>query len=154
MTLRPYADTDLRAIVALFTASVHDLAAGQYDAEQCEAWAPRAPDLQHWQQRLQVLNVMIAEAGSELAGFIGYGSNGHIDLLFTAPAAARSGVATALYRHAEQQLRDLSIHELWTEASLLAKPFFAHHGFIVEAEQTVQRNGVSLRRFAMRRKIS
>ncbi len=154
VNLRQYTDADLAAVVALFTSSVHDLAVGQYDAQQREAWAPASPDLRHWQQRLQALNVTVAQAGSVLAGFIGYRSDGHVDLLFTAPAAARSGVATALYSSAEQQLRSLGVPELWTEASLLARPFFERQGFVVEAEQTVQRNEVSLRRFAMRKKIS
>jgi hypothetical protein len=36
----------------------------------------------------------------------------------------------------------------------MVMPFFERQGFVVEAEQTVQRNEVSLRRFAMRKKIS
>ncbi|PAM07785.1 GNAT family N-acetyltransferase, partial [Acinetobacter baumannii] len=42
---------------------------------------------------------------------------------------------------------------LFTEASLVAKPFFLRHGFSVVEEQNVSRGGVMFRRYAMRKAV-
>lgn len=151
MLIRPYRDSDLAAVAQLFTDAIHGLALNHCDALQREAWAPRPPDLDQWKTRLVPLQILLAQDtkdGNPL-GFIGYEESGHIDLLFTSPAAARRGVASQLYGHAQTALRRLGIVELFTEASLVSRPFFERQGFVVKEEQRVERRGVMLRRFAM-----
>jgi putative acetyltransferase len=150
-SLRAYQARDLPAIVGLFQAAVSQLTAQHYDRAQRQAWAPALSDMPAWQTRLASLDLLIAEDGQAIAGFIGFTSNGHIDLLFTAPGYARQGVATALYAAAEQRLRTAGARELFTEASLTARPFFARQGFSEEQAQTVTRGAVTLPRFAMRK---
>lgn len=150
MRLRAYCSGDLDAVVALFTASVHRLAADHYDEAQRSAWAPRPPDVEGWRRRLSGLRVVVAESRDRLCGFCGWEDDGHIDLLFVAPGCAGRGVAQALFDHAAAVLADQGIAELFTEASLVARPFFERQGFIVAEEQRVERSGVELRRFAMR----
>lgn len=104
LILRTYQASDLTALVALFNASVHGLAGEHYDEAQRQAWAPAVVEMPEWQARLAELTVTIAEDNYTIAGFIGFSTDGHIDLLFTAPAYARQGVATALYLDAERQL--------------------------------------------------
>lgn len=89
--------------------------------------------------------------GDSLLGFLSYELDGHIDFLYTSPQAARRGVATTLLRQAEQELQRHGIDAFFTEASRVAKPFFAHHGYRVEAEEWVERGGVCLQRFRMRK---
>lgn len=153
MNIRDYRDTDLSAVVTVFTESVHELGRQHYDAAQRAAWAPREPDHGEWAARLDVQHVLVADGGDELLGFIAYTDDGHIDLLYTAPGAPRRGVATALYRAAEAALLVRGVRELHTEASLVAQPFFAAQGFCVAEEQQVERRGVTFRRFAMRKRI-
>lgn len=43
---------------------------------------------------------------------------------------------------------------LSTEASLVARPFFAHRRFLMVAEEHAVRGGVTLRRFAMRKTLA
>jgi len=147
--LRPYQPHDLPAIVALFQASVSQLTTQHYDAAQRQAWSPEVADLTVWQTRLMSLNLLIAEDGSAIAGFIGFRLDGHIDLLFTAPGYARQGIASALYAAAEQRLRAAGTRELFTEASLVAQAFFAGQGFSVQQAQTVTRGAVILPRMLM-----
>ena len=104
-----------------------------------------------WQTRLASLELLIAEDDQAIAGFIGFNLDGHIDLLFTAPGHARQGVAATLYAAAEQRLRAAGARELFTEASLTARPFFARQGFSEEQAQTMTRGAVTLQRFAMRK---
>lgn len=153
ISIRDYHPSDLQAVVTLFSTSVHALASAQYDAAQRLAWAPEEADLQAWQGRLATLQVRLAQQHGQLAGFIGFTANGHIELLFSAPSYAHQGVATALYRDAEVCLRSRGVAALWTEASLTARPFFARQGFSVEQAQTVVRGAVTLQRFAMRKSL-
>lgn len=151
LRLRPGNDADLAAIAELFTDSIHGLAGAHYDAAQRAAWAPRPPDLDGWRTRLKGLRTLLAEDAAGLLGFVSYEPDGHIDLLYTAPAQARRGVASALLQYAEHEMRALGAEAFHTEASLVAQPFFARHGYLVVEEQFVQRQGVGFRRFAMRK---
>ena len=154
MRIRGYTSADLEPIVQLFTDSVHIAAAAHYDERQRHAWAPKPPDLERWRQRLASVTVVIAERDGELLGFITYEPDGHIDLLYTSAAHQRAGVASQLYRHVEGQFAMSGIVELYTEASHLARPFFAKQGFLVECEEQVTRAGVSLARFKMRKRVA
>ena len=152
MRIRAYTDADLAAVAQLFTDAIHGLAVSHYDAVQLRAWAPQPPDLGIWERRLKPLKVLVAqgaENGEALLGFVGYEEDGHIDLMFTSPLAARRGVASQLLARAEAALRGLGVAGLYTEASLLGRPFFAGQGFTVKEEQHIELRGAQFRRFAM-----
>lgn len=153
ITIRKYRIQDLSPVVRLFTDSVHELTAGAYDETQRYAWASRTPHLDTWRERLESLETLVAEEGSDLAGFISYEKDGHVDLVFTAPNYARRGIASALYHEAEQQLKELGVTELKTEASVVARPFFERHGFEVVDEQRVTVRGAQFLRYLMCKKL-
>jgi putative acetyltransferase len=90
---------------------------------------------------------------SRIAGFIAYEDGDHVDLLFTAPDFVRRGVASALYEGVEATLTAKGVRELFTEASLVARPFFARHGFEVIEQETVVRRDIELVRFRMRKTL-
>jgi putative acetyltransferase len=153
MLIRPYTPSDLAAVAQIYTDAIHGLAASHYDAVQLAAWAPRPPDLSVWDARLKPIEVLVvqddAESTGALLGFIGYEKDGHIDLMFTSPLAARRGVASQLLSRAEAALRKLGVQKLFTEASLVGRPFFERQGYEVQEEQLVERRGALIRRFAM-----
>jgi putative acetyltransferase len=149
MQVRPYTSADLGPLTALFTASVHVLGASFYDAAQRLAWAPLPPDLELWQQRLSRLHTLVAHDAKQLAGFISYEDNGHIDLLYTEPSFQRRGVAALLVNSVVKLFPGV---ELFTEASLVAKPFFLRQGFQIVEEQHVPFQGITFQRFAMRKR--
>ena len=153
MRVRPYADEDLAALVAVFTTAVHQLAASDYAPQQLDAWAPRSPDLAAWRQRLRSVETVVAADGATLAGFISYSPNGHIDLLYTSPSYARHGVASSLYRSVEGALASAGVLEAFTEASSVARPFFERFGFTITEAQNVLVGGHSFQRYAMRKAI-
>lgn len=153
MTVRPYGEADFESLVSLFTSSVHILAAPHYDVVQRAAWARQPPDRERWRKRLATLRTLIAEAEHQSAGFVSYDDRGHIDLLYTAPGFQRRGVASLLYLHVERALRSSGVSELFTEASVVAHPFFEHQGFRVVEEQAVDFGGVSFRRYLMCKSI-
>ena len=152
--VRNYRSKDLASAVDLFTVAVHGLAPPHYDVAQCEAWAPRRPDLEYWRARLGAMRVLLAERTGVLAGMLGYHDDGHVDLLFTHPEHARRGVATRLHDEAVQRLCAGGVHALYTRASEVARPFFERHGYAVERREVVRVRGVDLHRYAMRRSPS
>jgi putative acetyltransferase len=150
--LRMYRESDAEGLAALFTSSVHGLGATQYSAEQRRAWAPVPPDLDEWRQRFGGLHTIVAEDDGTYLGFLSYEANGHIDLLYTSPHAARRGIASALLREAVARLSAAGeMPGLFAEASLIAAPFFLRHGFEIMAERHVVLRGVNFQRFVMRR---
>jgi putative acetyltransferase len=153
LDIRPYTDEDLTALVAIFTSSVHELAARYYTPQQLDTWAPRPPQLARWRQRLRSLKTVVATDAAILTGFISYTPAGHVDLLYTSPSYARRGVASLLYSSVESTLISAGALEILTEASLAARPFFEHFGFVVSQEQNVLLGGCSFPRYAMRKAV-
>ena len=108
-------------------------------------------------QRYVSVSVSAASGTSDqvvLAGFISYDDDGYIDLMFTAPHRTRAGVASALYLEVESRLSAMGVCELFTKASLVARPFFERQGFTIEAEESMERRGVVLRGYRMRKRIA
>jgi putative acetyltransferase len=150
---RPYELTDLPGIIAVYTASIHGLAAPFYSPEQLAAWAPATCDQARWQQRIAQVHTLVAESDGVLAGFISYRNDGYLDLLFTHPAFARRSVATRLYLRVEAALIAVGVLKIFTHASLAALPFFDRQGFELDGEERVECRGVHLRRFAMHKQL-
>ncbi|MGR9087773.1 MAG: GNAT family N-acetyltransferase [Gammaproteobacteria bacterium] len=144
---------DLEGVAALFTASIHGLASEQYDALQLAAWAPEPPDLSEWRTRISHFITLVAEKDGAMVGFLSFEENGHIALLYTLPGAARRGVASTLYREAEKHLLTKGVTIIFTEASLVAAPFFTRHGFQLVEVQNVERRGIRFLRYAMKKQI-
>nr|WP_298722107.1 GNAT family N-acetyltransferase [uncultured Steroidobacter sp.] len=152
--IRPYRESDLHAVARLFTESVHGLGSAHYDETQLAAWAPTEPDISGWRARLAQSTTLVAEVDNELAGFISYEQNGHIDLLYVSPKHARRGIASELYNQAEADLKVGGVVEMFTEASMVARPFFERCGFHVIEEQCIERRGVTFRRYGMRKLLA
>jgi putative acetyltransferase len=151
---RLYTPADLPSIIEVYTASIRSLAVQFYSPEQISAWAPATPDVERWQKRLASLNTIVAECDGVLSGFVSYRHDGYVDFLFTHPAFARRGVATRLYLRVESVLRSEGCPRIFTHASLAARLFFEHHGFNLDAEESVECRGTFLRRFAMHKMMS
>lgn len=147
--IRAYAAGDLESIVAIFQRSVREIASRDYSSRQIAAWAPEAPDLAAWAERLRRGTVFLAERQDEILGFLAIDAEGYIDLLFVHPASQRQGVATALCEFAVGWAAARAIPRLSAAVSLTAKPFFAAMGFRVLRVQQPELRGVKFRNFLM-----
>ena len=148
LTVRLAGDADLPKLLALFTESVHQLASRSYSAQQLHGWAPVEPDVGAWTKRVSGLTTYVAERSGSLAGFLSLRPPGHIEMLFTIPVHSRTGVASALYRHALRS--SIGTHRPVTaDASHEARPFFEKMGWTVIEAELVERAGVHLERFRM-----
>ncbi len=157
MELRDYRPEDAGPTLAVFRRAVRTTAARDYTPEQVAAWAPDDLDPVAWAERRARARTRVAVLADVLdgavAGFTDVDAAGYVDMLFVDPAAARRGVATALLAWAEATARADGATELRTHASVTARPFFAAHGFVVEAEQHPVRRGVTLTNYRMRRPL-
>ncbi|WJF91244.1 GNAT family N-acetyltransferase [Paraburkholderia bonniea] len=75
-------------------------------------------------------------------------------MLYVVPFAARQGLGQALLEWLEAAARQAGSMWLTAKVSLSARKCFATAGFQVLAEEDVQRNGVSLRRFRMEKPLA
>ncbi|MFS1944996.1 GNAT family N-acetyltransferase [Vibrio lentus] len=68
---------------------------------------------------------------NQVAGFIEFDGDGHIDCTYTHPNYQGQGVASALYQYVFKVAKSRGLSRLYVEASLVAIPFFEKWGFVV-----------------------
>ena len=80
-------------------------------------------------------------------------ATGYLDLAFVEKGAQGTGVAEAAYLVLENRARAARLSRLSSDASHLAKPFFARHGWACLGPQTVERDGVTLENWRMEKAL-
>ena len=154
MTIRPYQPNDAAAVARIFTESVRSTATRDYSPLQIEAWAPDPPDVEDWRRRLDSEIAFVAEHESEVAGFVTYERDGHMDYLYVGSRFQRQGVAAALCARVEREAAALGVQRIFAEVSINARPFFESIGFRVIAEQAVEFGGVLFNNLRMEKFLS
>ncbi|MEO0943966.1 MAG: GNAT family N-acetyltransferase [Pseudomonadota bacterium] len=148
--IRAYRPGDADALGLVFHRSVREGARHAYSAAQVAAWSPAPPSGPDWQARLNSAFALVAVIDAAPVGFMTMNSGGfakkggYIDLAFVLPEQMGTGVANSLYAVLENHARAEGLERLTTQASLLAEPFFARHGWYVTERQTVTRTKVDL----------
>lgn len=148
LNIRRYRESDCEAVSGLFYETVHSVNAGDYTSEQLFAWAKAADSLQTRQADLLNQNTLIAEIGGMVVGFGSITGSGCLDLLFVHKDFQGRGIGTELCNILEQGFSCVQ-----TYASITAKPFFQKRGYIVIRPQKVERFGVELTNYEMRKNI-
>ena len=143
MTLRPYRPADCPALAELFYHTVHTVCARDYSSEQLDAWADGQVDLVAWNASFLAHTTLVAVEGGTIVGFADLAPEGYLDRLYVHKDWQRRGVASALC--------DALTEAKVTHASLTARPFFEKRGWQVVREQQVERHGVLLTNFVMKR---
>lgn len=151
--LRLIKSEDLPHINTLFTETVHTVNVHDYSPEQLEIWAPRDRSHERWERALQGHIVYIAELDNMIIGFGDITREGLIDHLFVHKDFQGKGIASALLAQLEKEARALGIKELWTEASITARPFFEKRGFCVQKQQEKLYNGLVFINYLMNKKL-
>lgn len=153
LRLRAARPGDGAATFGVFYAAVHRGAAEAYSAEERAAWAPSPEPPPKWEAPLLSGTTLIAERRGQTVGFMTLGDDGYLDLAYVAPKQIGRGVGSALLQAIEGGARNAGLALLSTEASLVARPFFARHGWRETARQSVIRRGVALTNFRMEKDI-
>ena len=74
-------------------------------------------------------------------------------MLYTAPAFARQGVATALLDDLLVLAGAMGAKQITVSASKMAHEFFLGYGFVDQGIESVERQGVQLERHIMKRNV-
>ncbi|MDE6473901.1 MAG: GNAT family N-acetyltransferase [Clostridia bacterium] len=147
MVIRDYKVEDCDAVSKLFFETVHSVNSKDYTDEQLFAWASSVEDFKHRRyDALLAQHTAVADIGGKVVGFASIDKSGELDLLFVDKDFQGQGIATALCNEVE---KDFDI--ITTYASITAKQFFENRGYFVEKEQEVERLGVKLRNYKMKK---
>ncbi len=138
VSLRPYVPADARRCVEIFRASIEELAAEDYDADQREAWASAANDEVAFAANLAGALTLIAVIDGAVAGFASLKDAGEIDMLYVGPEYAGQGAGSALIDALIKLSTARAAKRLTVEASEGAKPLFERLGFTAEKRNLVR----------------
>ena len=139
VALRPYVPADARRCAEIFRASIEELAAEDYDADQREAWASRADDEEAFGARLADALTLLAVIDGAIAGFASLKGGDEIDMLFVDPEFARQGVGRALVDALTRLAGARGAKRLTAEASDVARPLFERQGFTAQKRNLVRK---------------
>lgn len=146
--IRAYCSNNCREMAALFYQTVHSINPLEYTAEQLNAWAPALPDVPVWNASFLKNDTLVAWERNRIVGFADMDATGYLDRLFVHKDRQRCGIATMLC----QQLESRTTSEMvTTQASITAKPFFEKRGYVVVQEQHVERAGILLKNYVMKK---
>lgn len=147
--LRKYRSEDLDEVLELFFQSVHVLSVNEYCQKELDAWAPEDPDRDGWQKTLSEHESFVALFCDEIVGFGDFAKEAnYVDRLYTKPGFEHQGVGTMLL----ERLESLSDgRDIFLDASRTALPFFLNRGYVLIENQIVERRGVEIENFRMKK---
>lgn len=148
MKLRAYRSEDCPELARLFYETVHTVNARDYTQEQLNAWAAGNVDLNTWNTSFLAHHTVVAEMDGKIVGFGDMDLSGYLDRLFVHKDFQHCGVATAICDALE---KSSSATKFTTHASVTARPFFEKRSYAVVKQQQVERRGVRLTNFVMRK---
>jgi len=90
---------------------------------------------------------LVAIDNEVIIGFGDIDKAGYLDRLFVHSDYQRKGIATAICNQLEQAVQGSIV----THASITARPFFEKRGYRVIKEQQVERQGIFLTNFIMKK---
>lgn len=146
MIIRQYKNEDCDKVSKLFYETVHTVNAKDYTTEQLSAWANDVDSLKSRRDDLLKHYTLIAEIDGVIVGFGSIDKSGCLDLLFVHKDYQNQGIATALCNELEN-----GYFVIKTYASITAKPFFERRGYAVVKAQKVERLGVILKNYEMKK---
>ena len=157
MEIRAYRREDIKEIAELFYNTVHTVNAADYTEEQLDAWADGNINLSAWDRSFRehrtLVAVMTSDPGNgaeQIVGFADMDGTGYLDRLYVHKDFQRRRIASALCDRLEQTA---DVAEFTTHASLTAKPFFEKRGYQVVQEQQVERKGILLTNYVMKKGV-
>ncbi|PEJ10102.1 GNAT family N-acetyltransferase [Bacillus wiedmannii] len=151
MIIRTFHQEDLEQVLQLFYETVHTINAKDYNVLQLQAWAPDRLERESWLQSLEKNISYVADYNGVIVGFGDYNDEHYVDRLFTHKDYQGKRIASYILQKLEKEAVNLGHGEIYTEASITAKPFFESKGFICIKEQKKQHNGQIFINYVMKK---
>lgn len=150
MICREYRPEDCKKMAELFYETVHTVNAADYTEEQLDAWADGQVNLEKWNDSFLEHDTIVAEEDGVLIGFGDMDENGYLDRLYVHKDYQRRGIASEICARLEARAK---VRCFETHASVTARPFFEKQGYRAVYEQQVERKGIYLTNFVMKKQI-
>lgn len=157
MIIMKFKEKDTEEIVSLFYETVHSVNLKDYSQKQLDVWATKedkASTINSWQVSLAHNITFVAKINDKIVGFSDLTDEGYLDRLFVHKDFQGQGIASALVDMLESEAKKRNLLVIDTDSSITAKSFFAHKGYNIICSQTVERKGVKLINFKMRKKLT
>lgn len=154
MILRKYKSDDCLNLLKLFYDTVRTVNKKDYNNKQLSVWAPDnyiEEKYDIWQKSLSENFTIIAEINGEIAGFGDIEKTGYLNRLFIHKDYQHMGIASAIVKELEEYAEKICICTIITEASITAKPFFKKLGYTLIKEQQVERKGIFLTNYVIKK---
>lgn len=148
ITLRKGSAADYDTLGEVMFDAIHN-GPSKYTDAQSNAWAPIPRSGPDWANRLSQKDVIIAEHGRAVMGFMTIEPGGYVDFAYIRPSAQGSGLFRRLFAEVMKRAEAAGETELSTHASLMAQPAFAAMGFEIDFHETVEVDGQKLARARM-----
>lgn len=146
-----YSEEYAQQVTDLFYDAVYSISPAFYSLRQKQAWAPYPINYKWWKARLATKKPFLMLFNQAVVGFIELESDGHIDCLYVNPLYQKQGVAKRLLQYVLRVAKENALTQLNVEASIVAKSLFERFNFVVETENSINRNGVLLTNYSMRK---
>ncbi|WP_158595164.1 GNAT family N-acetyltransferase [Oceanobacillus piezotolerans] len=153
MLIRRFDIKDAKQILKLFRETVLTVNLGDYSEKQVEVWANSTTNAEALGKRLEESFTYVAVIDKQIVGFVNLNNKGEVDLLYIHKNYQRQGIATKLLAQIEKVAKSKGLSEMFTEASITAKPFFELQGYKVLKKQTKNLKGTDFINFIMKKNI-
>lgn len=174
MILRKFCPSDFPEILDLFQNTIRSVNCRDYNADQIRVWSNGRKRLESQLEHFSSLYTVVAERPAEIqqpifgasapassletkGQIVGYGNiddNGYLDHLYVHKDFQGKGIASRILEKLESHARSVGCAEIEVHASITAKGFFEKYGYTVCKKQTVEREGIGLENFVMRKGLS
>lgn len=147
MEIRKYRQTDCEQMYKLFYDTVHNVNSKDYTPEQIDAWADGKADLKKWDESFLSHFTVVAVSDGIIVGFGDIDKTGYLDRLYVHKDYQRRAIASAICDVLESSINGT----ITTHASITALPFFKSRGYEIIQAQQVERHGVLLTNYIMKK---
>lgn len=149
--IRPARRNDFEALWAIYRDAARN-SDPHYSKAEGRAWVPCDTMETWWPERMASGRTWVGERDGRAVGFITLAGD-HLDLFFVEPSVRGTGIGGLLYDTMITEAGESGIRSMTTYASLFLRPILEAKGWKVVDAQDVERNGETLRRFAMTKSL-
>ena len=146
--------SDIPKLTELYKGVIHTVNRKDYPDDEIEDWASCGDNEEHIEKLITELYFIVAEnTQSQIIGFESISDKGHLHSMFVHKDFQRQGIASLLYREIENYARERNFHEITSEVSITARPFFEKQGFLVNEEWKRKANKLRLTNYKMSKRL-
>ncbi|MEQ8523742.1 GNAT family N-acetyltransferase [Gracilimonas sp.] len=151
MKIRKANQNDLDEILNLFTDTISEVNNRDYSPSQIKAWSSSSKDTDRWLLKIREQYFLVTEEEDCITGFASITNEGYLDTMFVHKNHQRKGIAKTLITALIDYAKENQLKEIITDGSITARPFFEKHGFKVIKKQMVNRKGIEIANYKMKK---